>query len=139
MSYLTLWMILGVILLVAEMLTGTFVLVFIALGCFIAALVAITAPLNLVAQITACTLVALLGVFALRKPLQRKLLKSESFQADIGQVVAVTVSIPAQQENRINYQGTTWSAKNVDDTDLNAGDHALIVGLDGHTLLLKKQ
>ena len=89
-------------------------------------------------QIVICGVVSSLGFFLLKKPLQKKLLKSASIQIDQGQIVRIDQPLSAGQSTRISYQGTTWEARNADVADLNPGDQALIAGTEGHILLLKK-
>ncbi len=139
MSFATMWIVLGIMLLVAEMLTGTFVLVFFALGAFISALVAAFAPDLIAAQLIANAVISFTGALLLRKPLQRKLLKSaQNHQIDLGKEITIDQPIPAHQQTRISYQGTTWQASNVGTDDIHHGDRVTIVGMDNLTLLVKK-
>ena len=57
---------------------------------------------------------------------------------DIGKEIQIDQIILPQQTVRITYQGTNWSATNLDIHDLQRGDHVIIVGIDGNTLLLRK-
>jgi membrane protein implicated in regulation of membrane protease activity len=139
MNYATIWVLTGIVMLIAEMLSGTFVLVFFSLGAFVAALVALAEPDMLTMQIVANALVALAGVFLLRKPLQRKLLKSaQQHHADLGKEIIVDQDIRPHQQARISYQGTTWLANNVGTDEILQGDRATIVGMDSLTLLVRK-
>ena len=138
MSTITMWVLLGTGLLVTEMLTGTFFLLFLSLGAFAASLVALFGFESVPLQIMICGVVACLGFFLLKKPLQKKLLKSASVQIDQGQIVRIDHSLPPGQTTRISYQGTTWEARNTDTVALVTGDDGLIVGTEGHILLLKK-
>ena len=138
MSTITIWVLLGTGLLVTEMLTGTFFLLFLSLGAFSASLAALFGVHSMPLQIVICGVVSSLGFFLLKKPLQKKLLKSASIQIDQGQIVRIDQPLSAGQSTRISYQGTTWEARNADVADLNPGDQALIAGTEGHILLLKK-
>lgn len=132
------WLIAGLVLLIAEMVTGTIVLVFIALGCFLAALTSILAPDAFTLQILSCAVVALLGTFLLRKPLTRRLMKASSIQADIGKEILIDADIEPHKRSRISYQGTTWEASNIGTDNVRNGDHVTIVGIDGNVLLIRK-
>lgn len=70
-----LWIITGLILLIAEMATGTIVILFIAVGCFVSAIASILFPDMITLQIIICAVVSLIGGLGLRKPLQQRLLK----------------------------------------------------------------
>lgn len=138
MSPLTIWIILGMVLLTAEMLTGTFMLIFIALGCLVAALMAALVTDSIAVQIVGCAIVSVLGVYLLRKPLQRKLLKSVNIQADVGKEILIDRDIPPHDRARISYQGTTWDALNSGTEEIRQGDRVTIVGIDGNMLLIRK-
>lgn len=132
------WVIAGIGLLVGEMLTGGFFLLFIALGCFAASLTAALAQPPLL-QMAACAVVAVIGVSVLRKSLQRKMLKSiHSLNADVGKEIQIDKAVPPHQRARISYQGTTWEAHNVGHEAVKEGDRVVIVGVDGISLLLRK-
>ncbi|MCC7460470.1 MAG: NfeD family protein [Proteobacteria bacterium] len=134
------WIILGLVLLIAEMATGTFTLIFIALACFATALVSFFPGMdsNYTIQITTCSIVSVLGVVLLRKPLQNKMLKSLSLKSDIGKELLIDHGIHPHGTARIGYQGTTWQATNLDAEEMRKGDRVCIVGMDGNTLLIRK-
>ncbi len=138
MSTITIWVLLGTGFLVTEMLTGTFFLLFLSLGAFSASLAALFGFNSIPLQIVICGVVACVGFVLLKKPLQKKLLKTASIQIDQGQIIRMDQVLSAGQSTRISYQGTTWEARNLDSVDLNPGDSGLIVGTEGHILLLKK-
>lgn len=132
------WVIAGIGLLVGEMLTGGFFLLFIALGCFAASLTAALAQPPLI-QMAACAVVAIVGVSALRKTLLQKMLKSvHNMSADVGKEIQIDKAVPPHQRARIQYQGTSWEAHNVGHEDIREGDRVVIVGVDGISLLLRK-
>lgn len=133
----TLWIISGLLLIIGEMLTAGFFLLFIALGCFAGALVASTGQSYFVQGLT-CAAFAVGGVVLLRKPIQKRLLKSIRIEADLGKEINVDQTIPPHQQVRITYQGTSWLATNLDSEPLNQGDRVSIVGIDGNILLLRK-
>lgn len=136
----TIWILGGIVLLILEMLSGTFVLMFVALGFFAAGL---CSSLNRFGsmyglQAVICAVVSILGVLLLRKPIQKKLLRSISLNADIGKEIQVTQEIAPHQTTRITYQGTNWYATNLDSEALKQGDRVEIVGIDGNVLLVRK-
>jgi membrane protein implicated in regulation of membrane protease activity len=133
----TVWIVLGIMLLTGEMLTGSFFLIFISLGAFAAALIA-TLGLPVAIQFVAAGLVSIVGVLTLRKPIQTRLFKSISLSADIGQEILVDQAIAPNQRARITYQGTSWQAANLGSQELKQGDRVVIVGIDGNTLLIRK-
>ncbi len=138
MSIITVWVLLGTCLLVTEMLTGTFFLLFLSLGAFSASLAALFGMESIPLQIVVCGVISVVGFLLLKKPLQRKMLKGTPIHADLGQTVRIDQVVLVGQSTRVNYQGTTWEARNEDTVPFNAGDQGLIAGTDGHILLLKK-
>ena len=133
----TIWIAGGILLIIGEMMTAGFFLLFIALGCFAAAL---SASLNssYFTQGLICSIVSVLGVVLLRKPIQKRLLKGISISADIGKKILVDHPMPPHKQSRISYQGTTWFATNLDSEDIKKGDRVIIVGIDGNILLIRK-
>ncbi len=140
MSFTTLWVLLGTGLLVAEVLSGTFVLLFFSLGAFAAALLAIFGVGAVEMQILTCGVVSALGFFLLKKPLQRKMLRSaESIQVDLGRTLRAEAPLKSGGVVRVSYQGTTWEARNEGREDISEGEIMQIVGTDGNILLVNKQ
>lgn len=138
MNATALWVILGTLLLVSEMVTGTFVLIFFALGSFCASLVSLFYPQNSSVQFVTCAAVSALGFWLLRQPMKRRLFKANSVHVDIGKELVVDQSMAVSQQGRVNYQGTTWQASNLGSDDIASGDRATIIGIDGNTLLIRK-
>ncbi len=131
------WLVAGLVLLISEMLTAGFFLVFIALGCFAAALVAFFND-TLWIQMVTCAVISLVGVISLRKPIQRRLLKTITLSADVGKEIRVDEEIAPHQQTRISYQGASWLATNLGTEKIQEGNRVIIVGIDGNVLLLRK-
>lgn len=137
MDSLSLWLIAGLILMICEMLSGGFFLIFIALGCFGAGL-ASSFGVSMWVESLVCAVIAVVGVIALRRPIQARMLKSIRIEADIGKEIRVDAAIAPQHKARITYQGTPWSATNIGAQAIELGDHVVIVGIDGNILLIRK-
>lgn len=132
------WFLAGVALLTLEMLSGTFVLLFISFGAFAAGLIATFVSQQLLVQALTCAVVAIAGTVFLRKPIQARFLKTTLLSADIGKEIKISQNMPPHQTTRISYQGTNWFATNLDPVELKEGDRVSIVGIDGNTLLIRK-
>jgi len=134
---LSIWLFAGIILLIGEMLSASFFLIFISIGCFAAAMAAsLHAPVW--SQVVICAVISVLGTLTLRKAIQKKLLQTISLQADVGREIRVDEAIAPHQQTRITYQGTSWLATNLGTEDIRQGDHVVIVGIDGNVLLIRK-
>jgi len=131
------WIITGIVLIIGEMVSMSFFLLFIALGAFAAALAASFGQSHVVQGLT-CAGVSVIGVLALRKPIQHRLLKSMNVATDVGTEITVDQAIAPHQQARISYQGTSWLATNLGATAFRVGERVIIVGIDGNTLLLRK-
>ncbi len=134
------WVSLGLALIIFEMFTLTFTLIFIALGCFAAGLLSFFPSFShaYAFQITTCAVISVIGLMGFRRRLQSHTLKSITLKADIGKEILIDQGIKPHQTMRISYQGTTWEATNLDADELKKGDRVCIVGIDGNTLLIRK-
>lgn len=132
------WFLVGIVLLTLEMISGTFVLLFISFGAFAAGLLATFVSNQFFMQAVVCAGVSIAGTIFLRKPIQAKFLKTTILSADIGKEIKISQNMPPHQATRISYQGTDWFAINLDPEALKEGDRVCIVGIDGNTLLIRK-
>jgi membrane protein implicated in regulation of membrane protease activity len=137
LSPLLVWIIAGIVMLIGEMLTASFFLLFMSLGSFAAALAAHFQQ-SLLIQVGIFLIVSIAGVLLLRKPIQKKLLKKVEIANDIGKSVVVDKEILPKHQENISYQGSTWSAMNIGEQKIESGSNATIVSIDGNKLLLKK-
>lgn len=137
MHYSVWWMAAGFLILVGEMLSMSFFLLFIAIGCFAAALLGLLDQ-SLTDQVVVCAVVSVLGMLALRKPIQRRLLKGIQIRADVGKEITIDQPMAAFGQTRISYQGTQWLATNLGPQEVHLGDRVIIVGIDGNVLLIRK-
>ncbi len=133
----SIWIVAGIGLLIGEMLTGGFFMIFIALGCFGAALAASLGAAT-PAQIILCSILSVAGVAILRQPLRTRLLRSIAIDADIGKEIKLDQPVLPHQQTRVTYQGTSWLATNLGEESLKEGERVTIVGMDGNTLLIRK-
>lgn len=134
------WVICGV-LVAAELASGTFYLLMLALGAAAGA-VAAHAGLGHSSQLVAGAIVgggATLGWYLHRRKaaLRESLQPNRDLNLDIGEPVAVE-SWAADGSAKVRYRGATWSARFVGAGEPQAGPHQ-ISGIDGSRLLLKRQ
>lgn len=133
------WWVLGLALVVAELFTGTFYLLMVAIGFAAAGLVAF-AGAGIVAQLIVGAAVGLVAVLALHKVRgahvddKPEAARNPDLVIDIGQTVEVT----GWQHNRakVQYRGAQWDAR-LAPGEANAapGDYR-IVAVEGSTLVL---
>ena len=133
------WMIIGAILLAAELFAvdAQFYLVFLGLS---AALVGLASLFGLAmpewVQWTAFALLSLISFFTFRKSLYEKIRGGAvGFRETLsGNTLNVDTDLPAGAEARIEFRGTRWNVKNVGSDTIGSGSRARIVRADGLTL-----
>jgi len=128
------WLIIAFILLIIEMMSGTYFLLALAGGAAITAAFvgwqepSLTTQLFVFAAASAVTYVLLLSF---RK--KKDVANSDGTTHMIGQQVEVVDSI--QNQGRVKYKGVLWQAKS--DDSIAQGDMAEIIEVDGSTLTVK--
>ena len=133
------WVVAGFILVIAELLSGTFYLLVIGIGAFAGAAVAWTSG-NVLAQAGVAGAVALVGTWLVHRwhVAQPRELPGESNFLDRGQPVVLEAwsNEPARMA-RVKYRGTTWDARVVALREpLVPGATLYIEGQDGGMLLV---
>ncbi|RKE35440.1 membrane protein implicated in regulation of membrane protease activity [Paraburkholderia sp. BL23I1N1] len=112
------WWIGAGVLVVLELISGTFYLLMIALGC-VAAAIAHLAGVNADLQFAIAAVVALAAVLLLRRSrFGRRTRKEASKNPDVNLDIGQTLSVPVWHERRAraNYRGAAW------DVELAAGE-----------------
>jgi membrane protein implicated in regulation of membrane protease activity len=137
-STATLWWIAGGVLVAAELATGTFYLLMLALGCAAGALAA-HAGLGFNAQVIAAALVGV-GATAgwhlrrMRQPRSAPAESNRDVNLDIGQTVVVR-AWGADGSTHVSYRGASWQAGYEGEGTPAPGPHA-IVAVRGNRLML---
>ena len=132
------WAIVGVALLIAELFTPSFFLVFFGIGGIIAA---VTTGTGLTPEASGQLLVFSLSSLALMLLFRQKL-KFRAVSADlppdfIGQRVKVTKTIPRGDEGQVLYRGSQWIAFCESPEEIPAGTMVEVVGNDGVRLKVR--
>jgi membrane protein implicated in regulation of membrane protease activity len=138
------WMVLGVVILGAELVAidAQFYLVFLGLS---AALVGLAEMLGIGlpewAQWTAFATLSLISFFTFRKGLYEKIRGgAQGFRESIsGDSVDINEELSAGSEARAEYRGTNWTVRNVGAEAISAGSRAKVVKVDGLTLLVESE
>ena len=136
------WMILGAILLGAELfaIDAQFYLVFLGVA---AALVGFAGLFGIAmpewAQWMAFASLSLISFFTFRKSLYSKIRGGAvGFRETLsGETVNVNEDLAPGAETRLEYRGTKWRVRNVGDAPISAGARATVVEVDGLTLRIK--
>lgn len=131
----------GVALIVAEILTLTFILVFIGLGFVLTALVGefIWPFDNATQQLLFMALVSFLLAFAFKSHLTRRFgPNAESIQLETLTLGEKGQLLEHDGQFRVNYKGTTYAVANTDEDDFQPGDTVLVTQLKNNQAWVKK-
>ncbi|RGE43652.1 NfeD family protein [Comamonas testosteroni] len=112
MDHSTMWWLLAGLLVIAELLTGTFYLLMLALGAVIGALVALSG-FGLVPQIVAAALLASAAVLVCylkrkRNPRRQPASSNRDVNMDVGETVVVE-QWGSDGTAQVRYRGATWT------------------------------
>lgn len=135
------WLIFGLFLIVLEIFTpGLFIALFFGLAALvIATLSAISPSLPIWLQWLLFALASCLLLFVLRPYLQHQSAPTGGIEPDLveGTTARAKLPIPAGEEGRVEFRGTTWRAHNTGSTDIVADKDCLVITRKG--LLLEVQ
>lgn len=139
MELWVIWLILAGILVVVEMLTLTFYLLWLGIGALVAAVVALLWPGNLALEVVAgCATVIILTLFT--KPLTRRLHASRGFRDTVDELVGkqglVMEDVGTDLQGIVKVGNETWSA--LSDEPLVKGESVIVVSRGSAVLLVKK-
>lgn len=133
-----LWLLLGILLLVLELMTpGGFYVLFFGAGAILVGLLAAAGIAGGPAmQWLLFAVISLAALLLFRKPLQRRTETKLSRQVDaLTDDVAIAMGdIGLRQFGKAELRGTAWNARNVGDTVIAAGQRCRVERVDGLTL-----
>lgn len=138
LSPTVIWAIFGLGLIIAEVLTTSFFLLFFGVSALLVAAIKLCGLQNINAEIFIFTVAGLAGIFIFRKKLLTSFKPStEGAAVDNNKEITLTHSVAKGCEAKIEYQGTTWTALNPTDKDMHKGDKVLIEKTESTKLILK--
>ena len=136
------WLIVGLIMLLAELVSVLLVFVFFAIGALLTALLASLGVLSSIeTQIIAFSIISLLSLLVLRKHARRLLDnrgKHHEYNEFIGETALVIRDIPTSGEGKIYYRGAEWKAISFNHQPILAGSKVVISKTDGIVLIVEE-
>jgi membrane protein implicated in regulation of membrane protease activity len=133
-----LWLIVGIVLIIAELLTGTFYLLFLGMAALVGAAVAfLGGPLWLQAIVAAaCAAAGVVWVQRHRRFVEQKPMPS----LDVGQPVSFETWV-SQSDGlaRVKYRDADWEARVSGECAGQPGELLYITGVDGNTLHVSRR
>ncbi|MCF2442622.1 NfeD family protein [Dyadobacter sp. CY345] len=137
------WMIIGLLMLVAELVSVALVFVFFAVGGLITALLAAIGLLpTLEYQIIAFSLISILTLIIFRRHaknlMETRRGKHQEYTEFVGETAMVIRDIPSNGSGKIYYRGAEWSATSADHHAIEAGSKVVIQRTEGITLVVEE-
>ena len=134
------WATIGVIFLIAELVTVTFILCFLGVGAIIVSLttwIGLTPGIN--SQLVVFAVSSILLMLLLRKTAKKLFAGNSDVKPDyMGQKVKVIKSIPVGGEGVISYRGSDWIAFSDCTESIREGDTVEIVAIEGIKVKVKR-
>jgi membrane protein implicated in regulation of membrane protease activity len=139
MTAAVIWLIMGLVLVSAEVLSGEFVLLMLGGGAFVAAIAALLG-LPVLGSAIVFGVASVLLLFAVRPALRRRLDRGMVSHAMNTRALvggsAVVVARVDSQGGRVKIGGEVWSAKALDGREIEPGAHVTVVNIEGATAMV---
>nr|WP_295934349.1 NfeD family protein [uncultured Dyadobacter sp.] len=135
------WLIVGLVMLLAELVSVLLVFVFFATGALITALLTSLGLLPTTeSQILAFSAISLISLLVLRKHARRLLERRAhpEYNEFVGETAMVIRDIPDDGEGRIYYRGAEWKATSESHHSITAGSKVVIKKTDGIVLVVEE-
>jgi len=133
------WVGLGLVLIIAEMLHMSMVLLFFGVAALVVAVAKFLGLNNLPLEIM---LFAVLGIGALllfRRKLLRSIKSSSGMSIDRNSVIILPSDLPSHGATAVDYQGTSWTAVNDTDVPIQKGTKVYIHRTEGVRLIVRPE
>lgn len=142
LSFVQIWLIVGLLMLLAELVSVALVFAFFAIGAFLTALLAYIGLLpDMDMQILAFSVISVVALLLLRKHARRLFDsngKVHEFEEFNGETAMVVKDIPQTGEGKIFYRGAEWIALSFTNHAIEAGSKVVIRKADGIRLLVEE-
>jgi len=141
LSPIYIWAIIGIVLIIADLVTLTFFLFFLGIGALITAVciwVGVTPGIN--SQLICFAVFSLITVVLFRRLVKKMFGKKggdQEYSQLVGQKAYVSVTIPAGHEGRITYRGSEWIAFSDNAEEIPEGTLVTIESVDGIKLKVR--
>lgn len=133
-----LWAIAGILLLVVEMATMTFFLVFFAVAALVVAVAKAFGLDHFATEMILFSGIGASGLLFFRKRMLRMFVSEQNeLETDTSQVLTLTSDIAPEGTALVEYQGSQWTAINESPVPLRSGDRVVIVRTEGVKLVVK--
>lgn len=134
------WLVAGFALMALELVSGAAVLIFCGLGALaVGLLLAVGVDLSFSWQVILAAGLSVFSVLLLR-PLCCRLLRPQGggYTDHVGAVVVVETPVGHESPGTVLHRGTVWQARAARDERLAAGEQAVVVGVEGIELQVRR-
>lgn len=138
LSRTVVWALLGVLLIILEMVTLNFVLLFFGVAGLVTAVARLCGIDNVSIEFLLFGLLGAAGVLFLRKPLLQTFPHHGHYTGDRAERLHLTSDVPPGGEVQVEYQGAPWTAINESSSLLKSGSKAAITRVEGVRLFIKE-
>lgn len=133
------WACVGIALIVLEIFTTTFFLLFFGIAALVVSVIKLFGLEDLPTELIIFAAIGLAGTLIFRKKIMKSISSKPDLKIDKDKVVTVTEDIASKETGSITYRGSPWKAFNDSDYDLKKGDSAIISKIDGIRLILTQK
>lgn len=132
------WVAIGLGLCAAEVLTGTFVLLFFGLSAFVVAIARVLGLDHLTYEILLFAFSGFASLLIFRRKIAIAFSKKgRGYSIDEDEVIILSDSVPANGEAKISYQGSLWTAVNEAPLSLAKGEKVSIYKTEGIRIFVR--
>jgi len=133
------WAIIAVVLVIAELISVTFFLSFLAFGALVTAITTgLGATVGISSQLAVFCAAAIISTVLLRKTAKRLFFGHGDMGSEhLGQQVKVIERIPEKGEGKVEYRGSRWIAFSDHEGEIPAGAIVTVVSVDGVRLKVR--
>lgn len=131
------WAVFGLLLIVTEMFTATFFLLFFGLAALLVAGARLIGLDHFNTELLIFSILGVASILIFRKKLVSGLQPADSSKTDENEILILSETVPAGLEGKIEYQGSQWTACNDTDRDMAKGSKVAIAKTQGAKLILK--
>lgn len=130
------WVVLGLVLVIAEMFSLSLVLLFFGVAALIVAVAKYLGLNNLPLEITLFAVLGIAGMFLFRKMLLKTLKTQREIGIDLNTPIVLSADLPAHGSAKVEYQGVLWTAINKTGAPLPKGSKAFVLNTDGVKIVI---
>lgn len=138
LSAAVVWFLVGILCIILEIATLSFVLLFFGLSAILVSLFKYFGLQNLPLELLLFSLGGLLGLFLFRSKLRDLWGKRREMDIDKNQIIILSRDILPGEQTEIEYQGSPWTAFNEESFPLKKGDKVKITRTESIKLIVKK-